>query len=302
MEPAAVLLIVVALFFGLILFSMAVKTIRPFQKGIVERLGRYTRTAQPGLRLIFPFFESLRKADMREQVVDVPPQEVITRDNVVVTVDAVIYYEITDPVKNLYNVANFYLAITLLAQTNLRNVIGEMQLDESLTSREKINANLREMLDAATDKWGARVTRVELKRIEPPSDVTDSMHRQMKAERERRAAILEAEGVKQSQILRAEGERQSAILSAEGQAQAIKNVAEAEKFKRLTIAEGEGQAIERVYAAIHNGKPTQDLITIKYLETLGQIANGTANKVFIPYEATGLLSSLGVVKELFEKK
>lgn len=174
-------------------------------------MGKYQRTADSGLTVIIPFLERMLKVDMREQVVDVPPQAVITKDNVVVEVDAVIYYMVTDPVQVTYNVANYYMAATKLAQTNLRNLIGDLALDESLTSREIINTKLREILDTATDKWGTKVTRVELQRIEPPKDVTEAMHRQMKAERERRAMILEAEGHKQS-----------AILKAEGQAEAIK--------------------------------------------------------------------------------
>ena len=288
-------------FIAIIIVMSGIKIVRPWQRGAVEFLGRYIKTVNPGLRIIIPFFEKIRKVDMREQVVDVPPQEVITKDNVVVTVDAVVYYEITDPVKVLYNIANFYMAITKLAQTNLRNIIGDLQLDESLTSRERINTALREILDQATDKWGVRVTRVELQRIEPPSDVTEAMHRQMKAERDRRAAILEAEGIKQSQILRAEGEKRAAILSAEGKAEAIKKVADADKYQKLTVAEGEGQAIERIFAAIHNGNPTKDLIAIKYLEALEKMANGQATKLFVPYEAMATMSSLGVIKEIFGK-
>jgi len=244
----------------------------------------------------------LIKVDMREQVVDVPPQEVITKDNATVTVDAIIYYEVTDPVKVLYNVAQFRLATIKLAQTNLRNVVGDLSLDESLTSRERINAKLRDVLDEATDKWGARATRVELQRIEPPSDVTEAMHRQMKAERERRAVVLEAEGFKTAAILKADGEKQARILQAEGQAGAIERVATADKFKLLTVAEGEGQAIERVYKAIHNGNPTKDLITIKYLEALAKMADGKAAKMFVPYEAAGVLSALGVVADVLKEK
>ena len=236
---------------------------------------------------------------MREQVVDVPPQEVITKDNVVVTVDAVVYYQATDPVKLKYNVANFILAATKLAQTNLRNVIGDLDLDSALTSRELINTELRSILDEATDVWGTRVVRVEIQRIDPPVDVTQAMHRQMKAERERRAVVTEAEGEKRSQILRAEGVKQSQILQAEGQAQAIKEVADAEKFQLLTVAEGEGQAIERVFAAIHNGDPTPDLIAIKYLETLTEVADGQATKLFLPIETAGILGSIGAIGELF---
>jgi regulator of protease activity HflC (stomatin/prohibitin superfamily) len=227
---------------------------------------------------------------------------VITKDNATVTVDAIVYYEVTDPVKVLYNVANFRLATIKLAQTNLRNVIGDLTLDESLTSREKINAKLRDVLDEATDKWGAKVTRVELQRIEPPADVTEAMHRQMKAERDRRALVLEAEGVRQAAILKAEGEKQAKILEAEGQAAAIERVANAERYKLTTVAEGEAQAIERVYSAIHKGNPTRDLITIKYLEALAKIAEGKATKMFVPYEASGVLGALAMVADVLKEK
>jgi len=295
-------LLIVILVFLFLLALLGIKTIRPYERACVERLGKYQRTVQPGLNFIVPFIERLIKVDMREQVVDVPPQEVITKDNATVTVDAIIYYEVTDPVKVLYNVAQFRLATIKLAQTNLRNVIGDMSLDESLTSRERINARLRDVLDEATDKWGARATRVELQRIEPPSDVTEAMHRQMKAERERRAVVLEAEGIKSAAILKADGEKQARILQAEGQAQAIQNVASADKFRLLTVAEGEGQAIERVYGAIHKGNPTKDLITIKYLEALASMANGTATKLFVPYEASGVLASVGMIADMLKDK
>lgn len=281
--------------------STAIKIVRPYEKGIVERLGRYQRTYDSGLHIIFPFVDKLTKVDMRENVVDVPAQEVITKDNVVVTVDAVVYYEATDPVKLIYNVANFYMAATKLAQTNLRNVIGEMQLDESLTSREKINAALREILDDATDKWGVRVVRVELQRIEPPVDVTEAMHRQMKAERTRRALILEADGDKQAAITRAEGSKQAKILEAQGQAQAIREVAEAEKFQKIALAEGEAHATRNVFGAIHDGNPTNDLIAIRYLEALKAIADGPANKIFLPVEISSVMSSIGGIAELFKK-
>ena len=234
-------------------------------------------------------------------MVDVPPQEVITKDNVVVTVDAVIYFEATDPVKLKYAVGNFILAITKLAQTNLRNVVGDLQLDEALVSRELINSKLRQILDDATDKWGTRVVRVEIQRIEPPPDVADAMHRQMKAERDRRAVVTEAEGQKRSAILQAEGIKQSAILKAEGEAEAIKRVADADKYQKLTVAEGEGQAIERVFQAIHTGDPTPDLIAIRYLEALQGIANGTATKVFLPLDTSGLLGSVAAIGELLRE-
>ena len=286
--PIVLLIIVVVVF---IVAASGIKIIRPWEKGLIERLGKYQRTADSGLTVIIPFLERMIKVDMREQVVDVPPQAVITKDNVVVEVDAVVYYEVTDPVKVTYNVAHYYTAATKLAQTNLRNLVGDMALDESLTSRETINTKLRQILDDATDKWGTRVTRVELQRIEPPTDVTEAMHRQMKAERDRRAMILEAEGHKQS-----------AILRAEGQAEAIKKVADANKYQKLTVAKGEAEAIQTVFGAIHEGNPTNDLIAIKYLEALQQIANGQATKVFLPLEASGILGSIAGIGELLKEK
>jgi regulator of protease activity HflC (stomatin/prohibitin superfamily) len=295
-----VLVVIIAVAIVFITVAAGLKIVSQFEKGLVERFGKYERTVDPGLRWIWPFIERIRRVDLREQVVDVPPQEVITKDNVVVTVDAVVYYQATDPVKLKYNVANFILAATKLAQTNLRNIVGDLDLDEALTSRERINTQLREILDEATDVWGTRVVRVEIQRIDPPPDVTEAMHRQMKAERDRRAIVTEAEGDKRAAILRAEGIKQSRILEAEGQAQAIKEVAEAEKFQKLTVAEGEGQAIERVFGAIHIGDPTPDLIAIRYLETLGNVADGRATKLFLPMEMSGILSSLGAIKGLFE--
>jgi len=302
MDTGIIFLFLILAIVVFIIAMTGLRIIRPWEKGLIERLGRYQRTVDSGLVIIIPFLERLVKVDMREQVVDVPPQQVITKDNVAVEVDAVVYYEVTDPLKVTYNVANFYIAATKLAQTNLRNLVGDLALDESLTSRELINTKLREILDDATDKWGTKVTRVELQKIEPPQDVTDAMHRQMKAERERRATILEAEGQKKSEILRAEGVRQSAILQAEGEAEAIQKVAAAEKFRLLTVAEGEGQAIERVYGAIHNGRPTNDLIAIKYLEALGKISEGQATKVFLPLETSGILGSIAGIGELLKEK
>jgi regulator of protease activity HflC (stomatin/prohibitin superfamily) len=298
MESAAVIIIVLILLL-IIYVAMAIKIIQQHEQGLVERFGRFRKLLDPGLHLIIPFIEKVPKVDMREQVVDVPPQEVITKDNVVVTVDAVVYYQATDPVKLSYNVANFIVAATKLAQTNLRNVVGDMDLDDALTSREVINTELRTILDEATDVWGTRVVRVEIQRIDPPADVTDAMHRQMKAERDRRATVTEADGEKRSAILTAEGVKQARILDAEGQAQAIMEVADAEKYQKETVAEGEGRAIERVYAAIHTGDPTPDLIAIRYLETLSEIADGRATKIFLPLETTSVLSSIGAISELF---
>lgn len=288
-----VILAVVVLY----LAGKTVRIIRPHEKGVVERLGKYSRTLDGGLHIIVPFIDKLTKVDMRENIVEVPPQEVITKDNVVVTVDAVVYYEATDPVKLLYNVTNFYIAATKLAQTNLRNVIGEMQLDESLTSRETINTSLRDILDHATDKWGVRIVRVELQRIEPPSDVTQAMHRQMKAERERRAMILEAEGDRQSAVTRAEGFKQSAILEAEGKAQAMREVADAERLQKILVAEGEASAVKAVFEAIHEGRPDDELLTYTYIQTLQKVADGQATKIFMPLELSNLTSMVGAIGE-----
>ena len=307
--PAVIALIVIA-FVVFIVAASSVKIVHPFQQGIVEQLGKYKETSGPGLKMIFPVIQSLLKVDMREQVVDVPPQEVITKDNVTVTVDAVIYYEPTDAQRLVYNVANFIMAITKLAQTNLRNVIGEMTLDSALTSRDNVNTAIREVLDDATDKWGVRVVRVEIQRIDPPGDVMDAMHEQMKAERNRRAVVLEAdgereaaitvaEGQKQRVILAAEAIRQEAILTAEGEAKAIEEVADAERYRLQTVADGEAAAVRSVYQAIHDGDPTPDLLAIKYLEALGTVADGRATKIFLPAEMSSTMGSLGAIAELF---
>ncbi|TDI54998.1 MAG: SPFH/Band 7/PHB domain protein [Acidobacteria bacterium] len=293
--------VILVLIFVLVVYvAFAVKIVQQHEVGLSERFGRYRKTLEPGLHLIIPFIEKVRKIDMREQVVDVPPQEVITKDNVVVTVDAVVYYQATDPVKLSYNVANFILAATKLAQTNLRNVIGDMDLDSALTSRDVINDVLRTILDEATDVWGTRVVRVEIQRIDPPDDVTEAMHRQMKAERDRRANVTEAEGEKRAAILTAEGVKQSRVLDAQGRAEAIREIADAEKYELITVADGEGKAIERVYGAIHTGDPTPDLLAIKYLEALQGIADGKATKIYLPLETSAVLASIGAIGEIFK--
>ena len=299
MGAAAVVIIAVLAVF-VVYVGLAVKIVRQHEQGIVERFGKFKNLLDPGLQFIVPFIEIIRRIDMREIVVDVPPQEVITKDNVVVTVDAVVYYQATDPQKLIYNVQNFVLAATKLAQTNLRNVIGDLQLDDALTSRDIINTQLRDILDQATDVWGTKVVRVEIQRIDPPVDVTEAMHRQMKAERVRRAVVTEAEGTKRSDILSAEGTKQARILEAEGQAAAIREVADAERYQKETVAEGEGRAIERVYSAIHTGDPTPDLIAIRYLEALGDIADGQATKIILPMEMSGILGSIAAIGEIFQ--
>ena len=287
--PAGLIFVLVIL--AIVFIASAAKIVKQNEKGLVETLGKYTRTVDSGLTIIFPIIQHIRRVDLREQVIDVPPQNVITKDNLLVTVDAIIYFKITDPFKVVYNIVDFTMAALKLAQTNLRNVIGDLELDQTLTSREKINLQLREVLDEATDNWGVKVTRVEIQKIDPPKDITDAMSKQMKAEREKRAVILESEGIRQSQILQAEGQKQKQILDAEGRAQAIKAVADAEKYQ-----------IEIVFNAIHSGRPTNDLLAIKYLETLGKIADGKATKIFLPLETSNVLGSLGGIAELFKEK
>ena len=305
---APVILLAVIAFFLFVYVLSGVRIVRPYQRGVIEQLGKYKETVDPGLQIIIPFIQAVRLVDMREQVVDVPPQEVITSDNVIVSVDAVIYYEPTDPQRLIYNVANFILAVTKLAQTNLRNLIGDMQLDAALTSRDSINTNLRMILDDATDKWGVKVVRVEIQRIDPPPDVMSAMHEQMKAERTRRAVVTEAEGrrtaavttaegEKTAAILQAEGVKQRQILEAEGEADAIRAVADAERFRQLTVALGEAEAIRSVYQAIHDGNPDAGLITIKYLDTLQVMANGNATKIILPTELAGIAGAITGITE-----
>ena len=297
-----IVLWIVAVIVLFIFVANTIRIVQQYEKGLVETLGKYSRTVGAGVTIVIPLFQTLKKVDMREQVMDVAPQNVITKDNVTVTVDAIIYFQITDPVRVVYNVANFAMAALKLAQTNLRNVIGDMELDSTLTSREKINNQLRAVMDEATDKWGVKITRVEIQKIDPPRDITESMSKQMKAEREKRANILEAEGFRQSAILKAEGEKQAvileseakkqkAILEAEGQAEAIRRVADAQKYE-----------IDTVYSAIHQGNPTNDLLAVKYMETLGKVADGKASKIFLPLETSGVMGSIAGIAELFKDK
>ena len=249
MSPGVIVLIVV-LVVAVITLAKSVIVIRQAEKGIVERFGKYKETLEPGLKFLVPFMDSLvSRIDMRETVLDIAPQSVITKDNVAVTIDAVIYYFVTDAKAIRYEVANFFAAVSKLAQTNIRNVVGEMSLDESLSSRERINTALTDTLDEATDKWGVKITRVEVKEIEPPRDIADAMSKQMKAEREKRAVILEAEAYKEKQILEAEGDKQNAILTAEGERQREILTAEGRRQAAILEAEGEAQAIENVSKA-----------------------------------------------------
>jgi regulator of protease activity HflC (stomatin/prohibitin superfamily) len=280
-----VALIVIAVVIVLVLAVLArtIRVIPQARAGVVERLGRYSRTLTPGLAIVVPFVDRVKPLlDLREQVISFEPQPVITQDNLVVNIDSVIYFQITDPKAATYEIANPVNAIDLLTVTTLRNVIGGMTLEETLTSRDSINDQLRGILDDATGKWGIRVHRVELKAVDPPPSIKDTMEKQMRADREKRAAILQAEGVKQAQILQAEGEKQAAILKAEGASRAS-----------VLAAEGQAKAIQTVFEAIHEGKPDPQLLAYQYLQVLPQIAQGDANKVWvIPSELTRALGGI----------
>ncbi len=291
---AIVLLVVVI---GLAVFSVvrSVRIVPQARAGIVERFGRYHRTLHAGLNVVMPFIDRLRPLiDLREQVVSFPPQPVITEDNLVVGIDTIIYFQVTDPKAATYEIANYVAAVEQLTVTTLRNVVGGMDLETTLTSRDKINGELRRELDEATGRWGLRVSRVELKAIEPPSSIQESMQKQMRADRDKRAAILSAEGAKQSAILTAEGERQAAVLRARGEAESAVVRADADATAQATRARGQAQAIATVFQAIHEGNPDQRLLAYKYLEMLPEIAQGGANKLWIvPSELGKALEGLG---------
>ena len=279
--------LIIPMLIVVVAFVIVLRTVRivPQQTAqIVERLGGYNKTLTAGIHFLVPFVDKVRaNIDLREQVVSFPPQPVITSDNLVVSIDTVIYYSVIDAKAAVYEIANFIQGIEQLTVTTLRNVIGSLDLEQTLTSRDQINGQLRGVLDEATGNWGIRVNRVELKAIDPPHSVQDSMEKQMRAERDRRAAILTAEGVKQSAILTAEGEKQSQILRAEGSAQA-----------RILEAQGQARAIQQVFTAIHRGKPTQKLLAYQYLQVLPQIARGDSNKMWIvPSELTDALKGIG---------
>lgn len=311
----------------IVLVSKGVKIIPQSETQVIERLGRYDRTLASGLNIIFPFIDQPReictrlsyqgaggkvyalirkttKIDLREQVYDFPKQSVITKDNVVTEINALLYFQIMDPVKAVYEIDNLPNAIEKLTQTTLRNVVGELELDESLTSRDIINTKLRTVLDEATNKWGVKVNRVELQDITPPDSVRDAMEQQMQAERSRRAEILRAEGEKQSQILQSEGEKQSLINQAEAQKQSQILKAEGEAQAKILQAEAEAKAIATVAQAVSQGKtdPASYLLATKYIATLKEMVSGKDGKtVYIPYEATNMLGSLGGIKEIFKQ-
>ncbi len=281
MESLIVAIVVAVIVVALI--ASTVKVVPQAHARIVERLGRYHRTLNAGLAFVIPVIDKVRaRVDLREQVVSFPPQPVITEDNLVVSIDSVIYFQVTDPRAATYEISSYLMGIEQLTVTTLRNVIGSMDLEETLTSRDSINAQLRGVLDEATGRWGIRVNRVEIKAIDPPHSVQESMEKQMRAERDKRAAILTAEGSKQSAILTAEGEQRAAVLRAEGDARAA-----------VLRAEGESEAITKVVGAIHAAKPDSHVLAYQYLQTLPEIAQGTANKVWVlPSELTGQIAHL----------
>ena len=289
------ILLLVFIALVVLVISRSIRIVPQATAGIVERFGRYHRTLNAGLNMVTPFVDRLRPLiDLREQVVSFPPQPVITRDNLVVSIDTVIYFQVTDARAATYEVANYITAVEQLTVTTLRNVVGGMELEHALTSRDQINSELRKELDEATGKWGIRVGRVELKAIEPPGSIQDSMEKQMRADRDKRAAILSAEGSKQSAILTAEGERQAAVLKARGESEAVVLRAEAEATAQAARARGQAEAISTVFKAIHEGNPDQRLLAYQYMQMLPQIAQGDANKVWIvPSEIGKALEGIG---------
>lgn len=297
----------------IVLAASAIKIVKQSEVIIIERLGKYRKTGESGLNIVIPILDRVvKKIDLRTQVIDSPPQPVITKDNVTMSIDTVVYYQITDSFKATYEIANLVQAIGYLTTTTLRDVIGTMELDRTLSSRDDVNNKLRIILDEATDKWGVRVERVEIKNIDLPPDIKDAMEKQMRAERAKRAVILQAEGTKQAAITEAQGLKESQILKAEGEKQTAILHAEAKRESQIRIAEGEAEAIKKiaeaeanrvkmVYEALKNANVDEAMLSVKYVEALSEMAKGE-NKVFIPYESQGLLGSIGAIKELISDK
>ena len=295
--------LIVLLVIILIIAFKSIKIVKQSEVYIIERLGKYHKIADAGLTIIIPFFDHVRSVvSLKQQTMDIPPQGVITKDNVTITIDTVVFYKVTDPAKAVYEIQSLRKGIEYLAITTIRDIVGKMDLDETFSSRDAINDKLRIILDEATDQWGCRVDRVEIKDITPPADIRDAMEKQMNAERNKRAAILQAEGERQSAITIAEGQKEAAILAAEADREAkIRRAAgEAEAIKK--VAEAKAEEIEKVYAAIKKADPDEKLVQLKSLEALKEVANGDANKIFIPFEATGALSGLGAATEILKEK
>ncbi len=302
--------LIILLVFVVIIAAKSIKVVQQSEVYIIERLGRYHGTLGAGPQFIAPFVDRIRaKVDLREQIMDVPPQNVITNDNVTIRIDTVVFYQITDARKAVYEIQNLRVAVQNLTTTTMRDIVGKMDLDSTFSSREQINIQLRQILDEGTDKWGCKVNRVEIKDIDPPKDIRDAMEKQMNAERNKRASILEAEGQKQSAITIAEGQKESSILQADAAKEANIRRAEGVKQARILEAAGEAEAIrsiaeakakeiEVVYGAIKNSQPDDKLVALKTLESLEKVADGQANKIFIPFEATKALAGLGSLKEI----
>ena len=292
--------LIVLLVIILIIAFKSIKVVRQSEVYIIERLGKFHKVADAGLTIIIPFFDHVRSVvSLKQQTMDVPPQGVITKDNVTITIDTVVFYQITDPAKAVYEIQSLK-SIEYLAITTIRDIVGKMDLDETFSSRDGINSQLRTILDDATDRWGCKIDRVEIKDITPPADIRDAMEKQMNAERNKRALILEAEAQKQSAVTIAEGKKQAAILEAEADKEAKIRRAAGEAQAIKEVAEAKAKEIAMVYDAIKTADPDEKLVQIKSLEALEEIAKGDANKVFIPFEATSALSSLGAVKEVFK--
>ncbi|HEY0646051.1 MAG TPA: SPFH domain-containing protein [Nocardioides sp.] len=293
--PVALVLFARLAIFVVAALAKAVRIVPQARAGVVERFGKYKATLPAGLNVVVPFVDKVRYViDLREQVVSFPPQPVITEDNLVVSIDTVIYFQVTDPIAATYEIANYIQAVEQLTMTTLRNIVGGMDLEQTLTSRDEINSGLRGVLDEATGKWGIRVNRVEIKGIDPPPSIKDAMEKQMRADRDKRALILTAEGQRQSAILTAEGNKQSSILNAEGDRESLILRAQADREAAILRAQGEGQAIQTVFQAIHDGQPDQSLLAYQYLQMMPKIAEGSANKVWvIPSEITKAMEGLG---------
>ncbi|HWU23494.1 MAG TPA: SPFH domain-containing protein, partial [Nocardioides sp.] len=288
-------LLAILFLFVVVILAKTVRVVPQARAGIVERFGKYKQSLPAGLNFVVPFIDKVRYViDLREQVVGFPPQPVITEDNLSVDIDTVIYFRVTDPVAATYEIANYISAIEQLTMTTLRNIVGGMDLEQTLTSRDQVNSGLRGVLDEATGKWGIRVNRVEVKSIDPPASIKDAMEQQMRADRSKRASILTAEGQRQSAILTAEGNKQSAILNAEGAREAVILEAQASREAQILRAQGEGQAIQTVFQAIHDGQPDQALLAYQYLQMMPKLANGESNKMWIiPSEFNEALKGLG---------
>ena len=287
---------------GIIAFK-TIKIVKQSEVYVIERLGKFHKIADAGLTIIIPFMDQVRSVvSLKQQTMDVPPQGVITQDNVTITIDTVVFYKITDPAKAVYEIQSLKKGIEYLAITTIRDIVGKMDLDETFSSRDAINDQLRIVLDEATDPWGCKVDRVEIKDITPPADIRDAMEKQMNAERNKRALILQAEGERQSAITIAEGQKEAAILQADAdrESRIRRATGEADAIKK--VADAKAKEIELVYGALKAAKPDEKIIQLKSLEALKEIANGEANKVFIPFDATSTLSSLGAIKEVMSDK